>query len=451
MHKITNTGLLVNTTMNRHPIILSRSLENIGSRIAMVSVPVIVLACLAIHECAPTTIVAKALIIVILVLSQVFLIACLQSHDIFVFSIMLAGLISKVVSASLQAHMARWGSSDALMYFDEGRNLADNSSTFWDVFNTHSFWGTELIAGVTACIFRSIGSSLIVGMILFTIVSFWGQYLYFLAHRESFPSSGLRRAILALFFWPSILFWSSSLGKDALMLLFLGLASFSMAKLSSKKTKGMFFLLAVAVCGSFFIRPHIAAILIISVVASFHFGSPVPKPASASRKIIKSGLLLCFSSLVVYLCVQFLQLGDLVEAQNHIDTSVQSNELGRSGFDPGTNPVVRVALAPLLLIRPFPWEVNGIPAALTSVEGCVLLALAFYKRTTLRALLKSRRAHVFVVFLLWFVSLNILLMGIGESNFGLLARQRVMVLPMLLMLLFAFTGGERTTLSNKNV
>lgn len=51
--------------------------------------------------------------------------------------------------------------------------------------------------------------------------------------------------------------------------------------------------------------------------------------------------------------------------------------------------------------------------------------------------LSTAKTSGFMVFVLWFVSLNVVLFGMGMSNFGLLARERVMILPMIVLLLAA--------------
>ena len=428
--------------MIHNSVISDRYLDPFRSLLAVASLPVIAFTCLAAHACAPSTTIAEVFIVLVLLLGQIVLVTCLESRNTFLFSVMQVSLLAKVASAWLQVGMARWGVSDQLMYFYDGSQLAATSNTFFGVFDLENMWGTQLIVSVTACLFKLIGPSFIAAMIVFSIISFWGQYLYYLTFRIKFPRANLRFAALGLFMWPSMIFWPSELGKDALMLFLLGLSSYCMAKLTWRKTPTMFILLAVGVLGSFLIRPHIATLLIISIVASLCLKRPIAGTSSAYRKVITITLLSFFSILMVYLCAQFLQLSNIVEARAHMEASVQSNQLDGSGFDPGKNLASRIFLAPLLLVRPFPWEINGIAAALTSAEGILLLALVFYQRKRLGIVLKTAKVSGFLVFMLWFVSLNVLLLGIGSSNFGLLARQRVMVLPMIIMMLSACTYGK---------
>src|SRR6185437_16394730 len=97
-----------------------------------------------------------------------------------------------------------------------------------------------------------------------------------------------------------------------------------------------------------------------------------------------------------------LQITNIVEGQNKIERSMQYNQMDGSGFNSSPNHLYRVILAPLLLVRPFPWEINGVPAAFASTEGIVLFGLAFYQRKRLRAVLKAASTSGFLAFLLWF-------------------------------------------------
>ena len=411
------------------------------------SLPVVAAACLIVHACVPTGVVAEMFVILIILGWQVSLVTCFESKNIVVFSIMLASLLLKVALGWLQLRTAQWGASDQLMYFDQGSRIAATSSTFQEVFTLKQMWGidsgTEFIISATAILFKLIGPSMLIATMVFSLVGYWGQYLYYLTFQEVFPRADSRVAALGLFLWPSIVFWSAELGKDALMLFSLGLSSYCIAVLSKRKTSKRFILLGIGSLGAFVVRPHIAALLVISMATSFSLVAPTAKAALSPRRLFKVLLLCCFSFSVVYICAQFLQLTDLAETMSRVDASVRSNQLDGSGFNPGATLASRVVLAPLLLIRPYPWETNGISATLVSAEGILLLALAFYRQKKLRSLLKISITNGPLAFLVWFVLLNVVLLGIGTSNFGLLARQRVMVLPIIVMLLAACSPARQ--------
>jgi hypothetical protein len=433
--------------MIHNSVISDMHLDSFRPLFVAASLLVIAFTCFIAHACALNGIIAEVLVIFFLLGWQIFAITCLQSKNIVVFSIMLVGLFLKLAAGWLQLGTAQWGASDQLMYSDQGNRIAATASSFQDFFTLKQLWGidsgTQFIISTTAILFKLIGPSIITATVVFSLVAFWGQYLYYLTFREAFPDADSRVAALGLFMWPSIVFWTAELGKDALMLFSLGLCSYGVARLSKQKTPAIFALVVVGFLGAFFVRPHIATLLVMSIAASFILKVRTARVLTTSRRFVRLLLLAVFSVIVVFVCAQFLQLTSLADTMGRINGSMQSNALDGSGFNPGSTLASRLALAPLLLIRPYPWEINGFSAGLVSAEGVLLLVLVSFRYKGLKMVIKGALTSGFGVFVLWFVSLNVALFGMGMSNFGLLARQRVMILPMIALLLAAsFHNGQ---------
>jgi hypothetical protein len=107
-----------------------------------------------------------------------------------------------------------------------------------------------------------------------------------------------------------------------------------------------------------------------------------------------------------------------------------SNFSASSPFTPKGLPIAIVTVN----FRPFPYEAGGFLPAIASLEGVVLLWLAFRRRHQVIAGLRAWHTNgmVILAFLTWF-SFSVILSSL--PNFGLLARQRTQVLPYLFMLL----------------
>jgi hypothetical protein len=67
----------------------------------------------------------------------------------------------------------------------------------------------------------------------------------------------------------------------------------------------------------------------------------------------------------------------------------------------------------------------------------VLFLVIFFRRKYLFRLLRNARSNPLVVFSILFFLIFSVVFSISSSNFGLLARQRVMVLPLILTLIVA--------------
>jgi hypothetical protein len=99
-------------------------------------------------------------------------------------------------------------------------------------------------------------------------------------------------------------------------------------------------------------------------------------------------------------------------------------------------------LIPTILFRPFPWEAHTGFALVATVEGMLLLALVLYRwRRLVRGLATSTR-NSYLTLIITYMFLFIVIFS-GISNFGILVRQRVQLLPFLFMLI-AYLAPRRT-------
>ena len=78
---------------------------------------------------------------------------------------------------------------------------------------------------------KEVGPSLAAGYLGFSLVAFIGSFFFYRSFCIAFPAGDKRLYALAAFFFPSIVYWSNGMGKDALMLLFIGLTAYGVARL----------------------------------------------------------------------------------------------------------------------------------------------------------------------------------------------------------------------------
>jgi hypothetical protein len=119
---------------------------------------------------------------------------------------------------------------------------------------------------------------------------------------------------------------------------------------------------------------------------------------------------------------------------------VAKNNASLGGSTYGGSLVSRLALAPFLLIRPFPFEVRNLQSALASLEGMGLLVMFVRRRKILYRTLTRIRSNPFAMFLALYTIEFTIIYAAATTNFGLLNRQRVMLMPFTLML---FLGDSR--------
>ena len=125
--------------------------------------------------------------------------------------------------------------------------------------------GTAFTEVVTGFVYAPYTPSMLGGFIIFSSIAFAGLFLFFLAGRHWLAGYQLKMYGLAVFFAPSLIFWPSSIGKDALMVFFLGLASSGASRLLKFYQFSAIFLIAPGLYLAASIRSHVAAVLGIAI------------------------------------------------------------------------------------------------------------------------------------------------------------------------------------------
>ena len=111
-----------------------------------------------------------------------------------------------------------------------------------------------ILSGVSQLI---VGDNVIALDLLFAWMGFIGYLCFFRAYRLMFPEANVTRYLLLLCFVPSMIFWPSTLGKDAWMSLTLGMATLGTARILAHERRG-FLLVLLGVVGAGAVRPHVA-------------------------------------------------------------------------------------------------------------------------------------------------------------------------------------------------
>ena len=297
--------------------------------------------------------------------------------------------------------------------------------------------GTQFIELLTTALYVVIGPSTIAGFVVYACFAFWGLYLLYRAFRLAVPVGDHRRYALLLFFLPSLLYWPSSIGKEAWLLLWLGVAALGAAKFFSR-AKGALLPLALGLVGLALVRPHVAVLVVCALLAAQLFRPSGPKPTAILSKVMG----LAFLGLAAYLATDQAAAFLGVESLS-ADSVSQSITWAGSQTDQGGSAFITVPLShPLgipaaivtVLFRPFPFEAGNAQLLIQSMEGIFLLGLVIASWSRLRQFRQYARQHTYLWFATFYTLVYIIAFA-GFANFGILARQRVLMLPLFLVLL----------------
>jgi hypothetical protein len=332
---------------------------------------------------------------------------------------------------------------DARTYHQFGVRLADSFRELnFGADTGASVPGTGTMRYISGLVHVLSGSDAMGAFLIFSWFAFLGCYLLYRAFVIAVPDGDRYRYARLLFLWPSLVLWPSSIGKESIMLLAIGLAALGAARLFTRRPGG-YTLVLLGILGAYFVRPHVAMIALVALVLALIIGrghvrpTPALTPASIA-KLAAVCLLLVVMSIVATRTADYLGIESLHPAytQQKFQETRQSTEAGGSQFSPAdaASPVGYPQAAVTILYRPFPFETHGLEPFLTSIEALGLAFLTVVSWRRLTSMPWRLRVEPYVGFALVFVLAFFFVFAV-ISNFGILARERTMMLPFAFVLL----------------
>ena len=345
-------------------------------------------------------------------------------------------LVLRFVGAFARQTMA----ADARVYFWWGERYAeyfsrlDFSPLFDPLLWRGSSWiGTNFMGYPAGFIISLIGPSWIGTFFAFGLLSFGGLVAYALAYRRSFPGVPYGAYWAWIFLLPSLWFWPSSLGKESIMLLGLGVATLGVA---GKKGQPSWLLMGAGLALVFCIRPQVVAVFLFAVTLAYwlHFNTWSPGKVLQGAAILVVGLAGIWFTMAATLGGEV----DLQSIEGYVDTNAVRNDSGGSSIEGvGASPAGIPMAVVNVLFRPFIWEAHNVTSLISALEVLLIWGLIWFRRRELRAALKVWRRDRMLRFAVPFLLLYVVALGMNLSNLGLVARQRVLVFPVLFLIVEA--------------
>jgi hypothetical protein len=328
---------------------------------------------------------------------------------------------------------------DATTYFDVGKKWAAFFSAHGNFPIRGEVWGTSFINSATGLLVYTLGSSFPTISLLYAAAGFWGIYFFFGAFPEAFPNGRREFAALLLFLLPSCHFWTASIGKDSLMMLSIGLASYGFAKLMMSRVLRGFTYLVPAMFLASLTRPHVAGMVAIAMLFPYTFAKGQHGLMAALSKILGIPLMAGGITYLVINATRILRVDSPTGGLERIEKFGTSTMHGGSAFGQGQSTIAKLLLSPFLMFRPFPWEIPNPLAVAASLEALLILYFLWRVRHELSYQLFHWRAHPFFMYTVSFGVIYCVVFSLALSNLGLLIRQRIQYTPLLLMLVASAT------------
>ena len=346
----------------------------------------------------------------------------------------LAGIMSFGLGLKLVAtHFRFRAAADSIQYDRVGRDLAEHFRGFdFAVDPGRSVPGTGAVRYLTGLVHLLTGSDYFATFLLFSLMGWGGVYFFYRAFAAGLPDGRRKRYAVLVFCWPTLLYWPSSIGKEAPMLMTLGLASWGAARLLSRHRGGLA-LLASGLFTSALIRPHVTLIVVAAVLVALTLRAPIGDSLVATiAKLGAIAVLVVAASLVVSATEDALGIDNL---SSGFDEASSRTSQGGSEFSADKiDSILEVPSAALtVLFRPWPTEAHSAEALLTSLEGMGLLAMLVVTSPALGRSLLRLRQRAYVAYALVYIAVFVYLFSV-IANFGILTRQRSQVIPLVLAL-----------------
>lgn len=296
--------------------------------------------------------------------------------------------------------------------------------------------GTALIAWVTATLREALQASYLDLFMVFHLTGYLGVVILYQLLRVILSSTELsstqsstRRNLVWLFaLLPGLHVWTSAIGKDAPV--FLGVLCFMWGVFSSRGRVPLL-LVGLTICGV--IRPHIAALLAGSATLALVLSRNVRPVWRITLILALAGGL--WGAMPFLLSFVQLESVDAVSVRSYVEERQGMNLEG------GSSEEIANYSFPFqwftFLFRPIFVDASGLLALVASLENLVyLVALVLHAPSIVRLLFAGE--HSFFVrfnFVYWAIGSSIL--GMTTANLGLALRQKMMVVPAMLLLIAA--------------
>lgn len=334
-------------------------------------------------------------------------------------AIALSMLIIHVAFAVVYMQYTLSSGGDSLAYYHDPLG--------WSEFGFKA--GTIFTASLTQLLKQGLSASYLDCFVFFQAFGFCGLMLVLRIFQEVSDEYDViaPNPLYLLLFLPGLHFWTVAVGKDAP--LFMGAATAVWACLNINRR---FVFLGLAIVLMYAFRPHVALLAFLAVAATLAIDSRTKK--SLKALLVVAGIVALpamFSFVQAYVRIDSFSVegvSSFLERQDRI-----------AGYFDGGAAIIQASYPQklfTLLFRPFFFDANGLMGLVASFENTIWLAVFVYLGFQWRSLAILFWTDTGARFSLLFATGLILMLAAINYNVGLGLRQKMMVMPAILYVLY---------------
>jgi hypothetical protein len=353
----------------------------------------------------------------------------------------LALRIGGAVARYLVLNVGYRGIGDAVSYYEIGLSYAERywSFDFSPLYDPSlrrggRWWSTEFVPFPASFVTALIGPTMLGSFMVFSLFAFAGLTAFAVAFRRWYPGARLSSYARWVWLFPSLWYWPSSIGKEALALLGIGL---TVAGLFGPRRRMSVVPLVTGFALLSTVRPELAGVVAVSVLLSewLSFEGRWTPGRLMQAAIVGAVAILVVRTAMSRVGLESLNVG---EVQSFIEGDPARQLGGGSSIDAVSVGASGLIMAPVnVLLRPFPWEAQNAFAMVSAAEISFLWLFVWRRRRRLAGSIRSWRRDRLMRLSLVFIAVYSVAIGMMLSNLGTIARQRIFIFPFLFLLLEA--------------
>lgn len=291
--------------------------------------------------------------------------------------------------------------------------------------------GTQLVTYALQLLYEVLPPSYHMTKVIFAFMGLVGIYLVYRGW-SIYTGDQSRRLFFILALFPGILFWSSILGKEPVLIFSMGLYVYGLAYFLKRRQLLGLFLICAAVILAGAIRPWMAIILSIPLGMGVFISSRGPKKKWLILIIFASALVASIPLLDEYAAVSLR-----LDAINQMSRGWSEGGAAQTVPEFGSYQDV-AAFLPLgaftALFRPLPGEIMNAFGLMASLEsllllGMMVLGVMHWRQNLLKDLLYVMLCSLVIV---WAIAYGL----VSYQNLGTAVRFRAQILPVLFVVLW---------------
>ena len=358
-----------------------------------------------------------------------------RERDPGLYRLLVAAVVTHLIFSSIQLWVVDHiyhGVTDYTRYINQGALLAKRYRSFnfstaglHPAVNILGQGSVSIAAGVVMAI---VGLNKLALFYVFSWLAFLATLGFYRAFCVTFPEGNHRRYAWSVFFLPSLLFWTAGISKETMMYLSVGLMAYGGARVLAHQRGGAVLLVVGAIVGVY-VRPQE---LLLFMAAFAVAGLFRPRNAERSFRGIRRLSVMALQAVLLLAAVSLSQQLAKHAPVFNLNQLAKNNVGQRSSlhYHPGPSGYPRDIYT--VLFDPLPINAHGSTQRLAAFENTVIIVLFL---TSFRRFWHLGRACFTRPYVLLCVLYSVAFpyAFAALNNLGLIDRERVLLLPFLLV------------------